>query len=45
MARKNRIGGTIVTKTMRIVIGENASHDSVDRKFYTTSLNGLLKTG
>ena len=33
MARKNLIGGTIVTKTMRIGIGENASHDSVDRKF------------
>ena len=28
-----------------IGIGENASHDPVDGKFYTTILNGLLKNG
>ena len=30
---------------IRIGIGENASHDSVDGKVYTTTLNGLLKNG
>ena len=45
MAGRKLTGGTIVINKMRIVIGKNASHDSVDGKFHTTSFNGLLSNG
>ena len=41
MTRRNLTGRKIETN-MRIVIGENASHDSVDGKFHTTRLLSIL---
>ena len=45
MEKRNLTSSAIVTNMIRIGIGENASHDSVDDKFYTTTLSGLLKNG